>query len=65
VTVVSVVVVMGLLALVLLRTRALGVWGFLFAAVWGFLLGSTPVGPQVAEVLNRLGASLWRAVSSL
>ena len=64
-TVVGVVVVMGLLALLLIRTRALGPIAFAFAAVWGFLLGATPAGPPVARELDQLGASLWEAVSSL
>ncbi|MDP9433528.1 MAG: hypothetical protein M3P91_12720 [Actinomycetota bacterium] len=64
-TVVGVVVVMGVLALVLLRSRVLHVGGFLFAAVWGFLLGTTPAGPAVARLLDQLGASVWLAVTSL
>jgi hypothetical protein len=65
VTLVGVVVVMGALALVLMRTRAMRASGFLFAAVWGFLLASTAAGPPVTQVLNQLGASLWQAVTSL
>ena len=64
-TVVGVVVVMGLLALLLIRTRALGPISFAFAAVWGFLLGATPAGPPVAQEMDQLGAALWQAVSSL
>jgi len=66
VTVVGVVVVMGALALVLMRTRAMRASGFLFAAVWGFLLASTAAGPPLTGLLlNQLGASLWQAVTSL
>jgi len=64
-TVVGVVVMMGVLALVLLRTRALTVGAFLFAAVWGFLLGATPAGPPVTDLLDRAGHSLWQAVQAL
>ncbi|HKG50912.1 MAG TPA: hypothetical protein VKB14_10755 [Actinomycetales bacterium] len=64
-TVVGVVVVMGLLALVLMRTRALNAGGFLFAAVWGFLLAATPAGPAVTDVLGRVGHSMWQAVQGL
>jgi len=65
VTVVGTVVVMGLLGLVLLRTHAFWAGCFLFAAVWGFLLGTTAAGPVVGQLLHRVGASLWQLVTSL
>jgi hypothetical protein len=65
VTVVGVVVVMGVLAVVLMRTRAMRASGFLFAALWGFLLASTAAGPPLTGILNQLGAALWQAVTSL
>ena len=64
-TVVGVVVVLGVLALVLMRAHALRAGTFVFAAVWGFLLGATPAGPPVERVLEQLGAALWQAVTSL
>ncbi len=64
-TVVAVVVVMGLLALALLRSHVFRPVAFLYAAVWGFLLGATPAGPPVSDLLERLGGSLWQAVTSL
>jgi hypothetical protein len=65
VTVVGVVVVMGALAVMLMRTRAMRASGFLFAAIWGFLLASTAASPLLTGLLNQLGASLWQAVTSL
>ena len=64
-TLVAVVVVMGLLALVLLRGRIFRVGCFLYAAVWGLLLGSTRVGPAVHALLDTVGAALWAAVHGL
>ncbi len=64
-TAVAVVVVMGLLALVLLRSHVFRPVAYLCAAVWGFLLGATPAGPPVNDLLDRIGGSLWQGVTSL
>jgi hypothetical protein len=64
-TLIGVVVVMGVLGVVLLRARTFRVGCFLYAAVWGLLVGATPVGPGVRDLLNQLGASVWAAVQQL
>ena len=64
-TVVGVVVVLGALAVVLMRCRVVTPGVFLFAAMWGFLLGSTPAGEPVDAVFDQLGRGLWAAVTSL
>ncbi|WP_369055618.1 hypothetical protein [Kineococcus terrestris] len=64
-TVVGVVVVLGALAVVLMRCRVMAPGVFLFAACWGFLLGSTPAGEPVEAVFDHLGRAVWAAVTSL
>ncbi len=64
-TLVGVVVVMGVLGLVLLRGRTFRAGCFIYAAVWGVLVGATSVGPAVRSLLNMVGAALWHAVVQL
>jgi hypothetical protein len=64
-TLIGVVIVMGLLGFVLLRGRTLRAGCFVYAAIWGLLVGATPVGPAVRSLLNQLGAAAWKAVQQL
>ena len=64
-TLIGVVVVMGILGVVLLRGKTFRLGCFLYAAIWGLLVGATPVGPAVKSLLDQLGAAIWQAVHQL
>lgn len=64
-TLVAVVVVMGLLGAALLRARTFRAGCFVYAAVWGLLLGATRVGSVARDALDQLGTWVWQAVQQL
>ena len=56
---------LGLLVLMLLRTRQLGARGALTCVLFGFVLGTTPAGPVVGRALDSAGAWLWAELTAL
>ena len=64
-SVVAVAVVLGLLVLLLLRTRALGAGGALTCVVFGLVLGVSPAGPVVHSALNSAGGWAWSTLNGL
>jgi hypothetical protein len=64
-SVVAVAVLLGALVVVLLRTRTLRAGSALVCVVFGFVLGATPAGPPVGDLLNQAGAAAWSTLQSL
>ena len=64
-SVVTVSLVLGLLVVLLLRTRSLGAGSACVCILFGFVLGATPAGPVLGDVLDSAGAWAWSALTSL
>jgi membrane-associated PAP2 superfamily phosphatase len=60
----AVAVLLGLLLLLLIRTRVVRVGGAAVAVVFGLVLGSTTVGPVVDHTLTTSGTWAWTQVQS-
>ena len=64
-SVVAVVLVLGALVVLLLRTAKLGLGSALVCMLFGLVLAATPAGPSVHEALDSSGAWVWAQVRSL
>ena len=62
---VAVCVLLGLLVLLLLRTRSVRAGGALTCVLFGFVLGTTPAGPVVGNLLDSAGAWAWAELTAL
>jgi membrane-associated PAP2 superfamily phosphatase len=60
----AVAVVLGLLLVLLIRTRAVRAGGAVVAVVFGLVLGSTTAGPVVNQALTSSGTWMWAQVQS-
>lgn len=60
----AVAVFLGLLLLLLIRTRVLRAGGAAVAVVFGLVLGATTVGPVVNHALSASGIWVWTQVQS-
>ena len=60
-TVVMFVLMLTIPVLMVARNNRLA---FVLIGVWGFFLGMTPAGPQIADVFNQAGAAIAQMVPS-
>lgn len=63
-SVVAVAVVLGLLLVLLLRTRQVRAGSAAVCVLFGLVLGATPAGPVVDEALTSAGTWAWAQVQS-
>ena len=61
----AVLVILGALVVLLLRTRSLRFFGALVCIVFGAVLGLSPIGPASADVLNAVGTWVYDSLQSL
>ena len=61
----AVLVILGALVVLLLRTRSLRFFGALVCIVFGVVLGLSPMGPATADVLDEVGTWAYASLQSL
>ena len=61
----AVLVILGALVVLLLRTRSLRFFGALVCIVFGVVLGLSPMGPATAGVLDEVGTWAYASLQSL
>ena len=61
----AVLVILGALVVLLLRTRSLRFFGALVCIVFGVVLGLSPMGPATAGVLDEVGTWAYDSLQSL
>ena len=64
-SVVAVAVVLGALVVLLLRTSQVRAGSAVVCVLLGLVLGATPAGPAINEVVNGAGEWLWEQVTAL
>ena len=64
-SVVAVAVVLGLLLVLLIRTRQIKLGPALVAVVFGLVLASSPAGPSLNQALSASGDWAWAQARSL
>ena len=63
-SVVATAVLLGLFVLLLVKVRQVGAMAAFVCVVFGFVLGTTPAGPQVHNLLDGAGSWLWGQVQA-
>jgi len=63
-SVVAVAVLLGVIVLLLLRSRQLGAAPAVVCVLFGLVLGATPAGPAVNRFLTEIGTWLWGLLQS-
>ncbi len=61
----AVALVLGVLVVLLLRTRQLRAGSCVVCILFGLVIGATPAGPAINEGLTAAGSWLWEQVNSL
>ena len=64
-SVVGAAVILGLVVVMLLKLRAVRPTAALVCVLFGLVLGVTPIGGAVNDVVEQIGAWLWKQVSKL
>jgi hypothetical protein len=64
-SVVATAVVLGVLVLMLLRTRLLGLLGAVVCVLFGLTLAATPVGPAVSNVTGAVGDWIYTTLQGM
>ena len=64
-SVTAVLVILGALVVLLLRTRSLRFLGALVCIVFGVVLALSPMGPATADVLDEVGTWAYDSLQSL
>ena len=61
----AVLVILGALVVLLLRTRSVRFFGALVCIVFGVVLGLSPMGPATADVLDSVGTWAYDSLQTL
>jgi len=61
----AVLVILGALVVLLIRTRSLRSSGAVVCVVFGVVLALSPMGPASADVLNAVGSWAYNSLQSL
>jgi len=61
----AVLVILGALVVLLLRTRAIRFFGALVCIVFGVVLGLGPMGPATADALDAVGTWAYDSLQTL
>ena len=64
-SVTAVLVILGALVVLLLRTRSVRLFGALVCIVFGVVLGLSPMGPATADVLDAVGSWAYDSLQTL
>ncbi len=64
-SVAAVALVLGVLVVLLLRTRQLRAGSCVVCILFGLVIGATPAGPAINEAVNGAGTWLWGQVTTL
>lgn len=58
-------VILGALVVLLIRSRALRVGGAVICVVFGLVLGATPAGPAVGQMLDAVGGWIYTTLRGI